>query len=583
MRKHAFERTVLAFLMTLALAGTCAALPSGAAAKGVGISPAPAGVTQPGSPYRYVAIHPRVGVRGVPTIVLRIGREDGRVDRWWRVRGHYFVPAVALDLSGGGLSADGRTLVLQRFTPAYPPARSRFAVLDTAVHLSHPLRPGEERPAHAVRRISVPGFYSFDAISPDGGTIYLIHHLEPKRSLTSYEVRALDTASGRLLPEAIVDPEEAGERMSGLPIARATSPDGRWAYTLYDGDGKEPFLHALDTVRGRAKCVDLPQLEGRRNLYLLSLELSRGGGDLLISGRSAVQGRPQGAPFISVDTRTFAVGKPHPAVASASGLPWLQASIARLLALASATLSSADRAPVSPLPDFLAFTETPRRPGNLLARFDVVGRSSQGRPIALKQWGDPSWPGELLVFGCIHGDECAARTLQPLTNGCPDPSADILVVPNLNPDGAAADSRLNARGVDLNRNFPSEWRAIGERWDPQHSGPRPFSEGEARLAARIVAAAEPETTIWFHQHHGSRPYVRAWGPSLPAGREFARLARMPFRAMPWPAGTAPNWQNHRFPDTSSFVVELPRGALEPAMRSRLAKAVVRLGRQVRED
>jgi murein peptide amidase A len=254
-----------------------------------------------------------------------------------------------------------------------------------------------------------------------------------------------------------------------------------------------------------------------------------------------------------------------------------------LLVMAASTLSSEDRVPVSRPADFLAFAETPRRPGNLVARFDVVGRSSEGRPIELKQWGDPSWPGELLVFGCVHGDECAARALQPLTNGCPDPSADILVVPNLNPDGAAAGSRLNGSGVDLNRNFPSQWRRIGERWDPQHSGPRPFSEAETRLAARIVAALEPEATIWFHQHHGSRPYVRAWGPSLLTGQEFARLARMPFRAMAWPAGTAPNWQNHRFPGASSFVVELPRGALEPAMESRLAKAVVRLGRQVRED
>jgi murein peptide amidase A len=237
-----------------------------------------------------------------------------------------------------------------------------------------------------------------------------------------------------------------------------------------------------------------------------------------------------------------------------------------------------------PPPDpLLAFAEAPRRPGNLLARFDVVGRSGEGRPIELEQWGDPSWPGELLVFGCVHGDECGASALRPLTDGCPDPSADILVVPNLNPDGAVAESRLNGRGVDLNRNFPSGWRSIGDRWDPQYSGPRPFSEREARLAARIVAALEPEATIWFHQHHGSRPFVRAWGQSEPLGGEFARLAQMPFRSLPWPAGTAPNWQNHRFPGSSSFVVELPRGKLEPAMKSRLAKAVLRLGRQVRED
>jgi protein MpaA len=232
---------------------------------------------------------------------------------------------------------------------------------------------------------------------------------------------------------------------------------------------------------------------------------------------------------------------------------------------------------------FLAFTQTARHPANLLSRSGVAGRSVAGRPIGLRQLGDPSLGGELLVFGCVHGDECAAGGIQPLRNGCPDPAADIYIVPNLNPDGAAAGTRVNGRGVDLNRNFPAGWRPIESRGDPQYSGPRPFSEPETRVAARVIRALAPEATIWFHQHHGSRPFVRAWGQSAPAARRFARLARMPFRLLPWLAGTAPNWQNHRFPGTSSFVVELPRGALGPAMQSRLGKAVDRFGRKVSED
>jgi protein MpaA len=250
--------------------------------------------------------------------------------------------------------------------------------------------------------------------------------------------------------------------------------------------------------------------------------------------------------------------------------------------LAALALFAGANVPQEPA-GFLAFAETPRRPGNMLSRYDVVAPSARGRPIELWQYGDPRWSGELLVFGCIHGDECGASAVKPLSNGCPDPSADIFVVPNLNPDGAAGRSRLNGRGVDLNRNFPSEWQPIGERWAAQYSGPRPFSEPETRLAARLVRALEPEATIWFHQYRGSRPFVRAWGASAPGARRFAQLARMPFRLMRWPAGTAPNWQNHRYPGASSFVVELPRGALAPAMESRLSKALVRMGRWVRED
>jgi hypothetical protein len=38
-----------------------------------------------------------------------------------------------------------------------------------------------------------------------------------------------------------------------------TSPDGRWAFTLYAG-GDEAFIHALDTERATAVCIDLPMV-----------------------------------------------------------------------------------------------------------------------------------------------------------------------------------------------------------------------------------------------------------------------------------------------------------------------------------
>lgn len=201
--------------------------------------------------------------------------------------------------------------------------------------------------------------------------------------------------------------------------------------------------------------------------------------------------------------------------------------------------------------NWLAFARAPRQPGNLLARQEVIGHSVQGRPIELRQLGDPRWSGELLVFGCIHGDECAAGGVAPLTGGCPDPSADIFLVPDLNPDGAAEGSRLNARSVDLNRNFPSGWRPSGRPGDPEYPGRRPFSEPETRLAARIIRALDPAATIWFHQYRGARPFVRAWGQSVPAARRFAALTRMPFRLMRWPAGTGPNWQTTPFPGLPS--------------------------------
>jgi protein MpaA len=219
-------------------------------------------------------------------------------------------------------------------------------------------------------------------------------------------------------------------------------------------------------------------------------------------------------------------------------------------------------------------------------RTTVIGHSATGRPIELRQVGDPKWSGSLLAFGCIHGDECAARALEPvsgsLTAGCPDPDSDIYVVPDLDPDGSAVGSRLNARGVDLNRNFPSGWKRMGTPFSPQYAGPRPFSEPETRVAARVIRELRPAATIWFHQFRGTRPFVRAWRKSTAAGRHFAALAKVPFRTMRWPAGTGPNWQNHNFPG-AAFVVELPQGRLAPRMRERLSTALVRMGRWVRED
>jgi hypothetical protein len=314
-----------------------AALPAAASADGgIGTMAAPGGVTMGGSPYRYVAIQPNVG--GAPTVVERIALDGGRVDRWWYLRGGYHVPAVAYDGTGGGLSADGRTLVLTQLPRRFPPQHSFFAVLDTAVHLRHPARAGQQRPRHAISRFSLPGSYSFDAISPNGETVYLIHYL-PSRGPIAYEVRAFDLPSGRLLPDPIVDPEEAGERMQGLPVTRAMSPDGRWAYTLYDGNGKEPFVHALDTVRGRAVCVDLPQLEGNRNLFLMKLGLAEGGRRLEVLSNSARQGRHQSRPLLEVDTRSFAVSRPSPGAAASAGsaVPWLPIGIAAA-ALAAALI-----------------------------------------------------------------------------------------------------------------------------------------------------------------------------------------------------------------------------------------------------
>jgi hypothetical protein len=305
---------------------SCAATAPSAMAKGLEMG-ARNGVTIDGSPYRYVAVTTHTTPK--LTVVERIDRRDGRVDRWWQLGGDYDVPAVDYNGTGAGLSADGKALVLSSFAiadpPVYPPKATRLAVLDTDLRPQRHLRAGQRRPAGVFSSIELRGHYAFDAISPDGSTIYLIHYLPSPSGfyLTHYEVRAYDVESDRLLPEPIVDPDEPGERMEGLPLSRAMSPDGRWAYTLYDGNGKEPFVHALDTVAGRADCIDLPQLAKlhRRFYYLLQLQMRESDHQLVVLRR-----RPGPKPtraLLSVDTRSFEVQPPAPVATASSGVgPW---------------------------------------------------------------------------------------------------------------------------------------------------------------------------------------------------------------------------------------------------------------------
>jgi hypothetical protein len=248
----------------------------------------PSGVTVRGHRSRYVALPTPEG-----TLVARIERRGGRVTDSRTLPGSLVVTAVAYDGSATGLSADGHTLVLA--SPRFAVARrtSTFTILDT-----------ERLRRHGTIRLRCD--FTLDAISPDGSMLYLIEATS-KSDITRYAVRAYDVDARRLLPDPVVDPAEAEEPMRGLPVARASSPDGRWAYTLYDDSGGEhPFIHALDTEAATAKRIDLDQLAGRDDYPAFSLKVGPGG---TIEVRHI--GHEQ--PMLLVDPASFAVREWAPA------------------------------------------------------------------------------------------------------------------------------------------------------------------------------------------------------------------------------------------------------------------------------
>jgi hypothetical protein len=219
------------------------------------------------------------------TALARVNPNGGGAVRSTSIGGGFTIPTVALDKSTSGLSADGSTLALAQPLAQFPQQRTRFQVLDA-------------RSLRVRDTVTLPGTYSFDAISPDGGLLYLIQYTSPTDP-SRYLVRAYDVAAGHLLRAPVVDPTDSGRPMTGKPVTRAWSPDGRWAYTLYQGSDEGPFVHALDTAGHRAVCVDLDAIDLPKSLSGSQLAVSADGRELsIVRNDSAVA---------QIDTRTFTV------------------------------------------------------------------------------------------------------------------------------------------------------------------------------------------------------------------------------------------------------------------------------------
>ena len=280
-------------LFVLMAAAIAAAAPSSAAAAGgpilVTAVPDGEGIESPDGQYRYAT----VSAGGTAAVRVDIG--TGEFDSAYISNSDdspFGIPQVAADGSPSGLSADGKTLVLIRsFGPIN---RASLVVLGT-------------NRLHVKNRIGLEGQYSFDAIAPDGRHAYVVEYPDPFR-YDRYRVLKLDLKTGHLAKHPITDEdvgleeeeEEAGGvegEMRGMALSRFSSEDGRWAYTLYDGGGDIPFIHALDTVGDKAVCVFMPQLEELEHKQIaqgLDHDRSRAGNDL--GGRPRERGELGAGP-----------------------------------------------------------------------------------------------------------------------------------------------------------------------------------------------------------------------------------------------------------------------------------------------
>jgi N-acetylmuramoyl-L-alanine amidase len=208
----------------------------------------------------------------------------------------------------------------------------------------------------------------------------------------------------------------------------------------------------------------------------------------------------------------------------------------------------------------------------------AIGRSVQGRPLRVVRVGSRRARRRVLVVGSIHGDEPAGMSVtRRLRRARPPRGVELWLIDDLNPDGSAARRRQNAHGVDLNRNFPYRWRAMGRPFDTDHSGPRPLSEPESRAASALIARIRPRVTIYYHQ---ALRLVNPAGGDAWLERLYARRGGLPRRRLPPYPGTATSWQNRRFRGDTAFVVELPGGRLSRTGAGRHARAALAVARAV---
>ena len=164
---------------------------------------------------------------------------------------------------------------------------------------------------------------------------------------------------------------------------------------------------------------------------------------------------------------------------------------------------------------------------------DMQARSVKGRTI----WGRDLAPQDatlrVLVIGGIHGDEMSSSSVVfHWIRLASTPPADMpqpvhwRFIPTLNPDGffARPPRRVNANGVDLNRNFPTpNWsRDAAAYWekrtkrDPRRwPGNKPLSEPESRFLNMQMDSFKPNLIVSIHAPYGVLDFD---GPSVPPSK-----------------------------------------------------------------
>lgn len=210
----------------------------------------------------------------------------------------------------------------------------------------------------------------------------------------------------------------------------------------------------------------------------------------------------------------------------------------------------------------------------------LVGRSLRGRKIWAVRQGNPLAVTVLLSVGQMHGSEPAGLKVTERIrkkNIVDDADYQLWTVRTMNPDGSVRRNRYNARGVDLNRNFPGTWA------NRYRTGRRAASEPETRVMMRFVKRLQPGGVMSFHQPWNTTLSVcdRRSAEWVRATAALMKL-NQPGRATncgSWLPGTMNRWTVR---NTASWFVTVELGPSYKARPQipRAANAVVRIAKRM---
>lgn len=159
----------------------------------------------------------------------------------------------------------------------------------------------------------------------------------------------------------------------------------------------------------------------------------------------------------------------------------------------------------------------------------IIGSSLKGRPITAYYYG--SGATTILFTGGIHGTEASGSYILKDWIAHLDSNAykipagrQVVVIPDTNPDGLAVGTRDNARGVNVDRNFPtSNWKTdinSANGFRPGGGGASPASEPETQALMRITSLLRPRLEVSYHAQ-GSIVGASACGASGGVARSYA--------------------------------------------------------------